>query len=115
MSLGTHPDDPALNPESYCIAAKSIERLLNCRFLTIAFFAANAARGSNSARAGTGSNHMQFHCPHCGALYEKSDPRAAVRDDETAQCVVCRNMMHKAESGQMPTFKLLKRPESDTE
>ena len=69
----------------------------------------------NPPKAETGSDEMQFHCPHCGALYEKSDAKAAVRGDEIAQCLVCRNMMHKAESGQMPTFKLLKRPESDTE
>jgi predicted Zn finger-like uncharacterized protein len=58
---------------------------------------------------------MQFHCPHCGALYEKTDTKASARDDDVVQCVVCRHVMYKAGAGETAAFKLLKRPESDTE
>lgn len=58
---------------------------------------------------------MQFHCPHCGALYEKSSTRSDGAKDGMVQCVVCRNTMHKAAAGEAASFKLLKRPESDTE
>ena len=58
---------------------------------------------------------MQFHCPHCGALYEKTDTKAGVGADTAVQCVVCRHTMYKAASGQTADFKLIKRPESDTE
>ena len=58
---------------------------------------------------------MQFHCPHCGALYEKTDTKIAARDDAVVQCVVCRNTMYKTGGSPIPSFKLLKRPESDTQ
>lgn len=64
---------------------------------------------------GSGMRALQFHCPHCGALYEKSDTKAGGRDDEVVHCVVCRHAMYKAAEGQSATFKLIKRPESDTE
>ena len=58
---------------------------------------------------------MQFHCPHCGALYEKTDTKASVGQDDSVPCVVCLHTMYKAAGGQAAEFKLIKRPESDTE
>ena len=58
---------------------------------------------------------MQFHCPHCGALYEKTDAKAGARADDAVACVVCRHTMFQPAGGQTAEFKLLKRPESDTE
>jgi hypothetical protein len=58
---------------------------------------------------------MQFHCPHCGALYEKTDTKPAAPDEAGVACVVCRNTMHKSAGSPNPSFKLIKRPESDTE
>ena len=58
---------------------------------------------------------MQFHCPHCGALYEKSDAKAGARGETAVHCIVCRHIMYHVPEEQGATFKLLKRPESDTE
>ena len=57
----------------------------------------------------------QFHCPHCGALYEKTETKVVARGDDVVQCVVCRNTMHNAAGAAIASFKLIKRPESDTE
>lgn len=57
---------------------------------------------------------MQFHCPHCGALYEKSDAKVGVRDETAVHCVVCKHIMYQASDGRTAVFKLIKRPESDT-
>jgi hypothetical protein len=57
----------------------------------------------------------QFHCPHCGALYEKTDTRVAARDNDRVACVVCRHSMYDAKNHGDAAFKLIKRPESDTE
>lgn len=58
---------------------------------------------------------MQFHCPHCGALYEKIDTKTVAQDGNGVPCVVCRNTMSRAAGAQDATFKLIKRPESDTQ
>ena len=55
-----------------------------------------------------------FHCPHCGALYEKSDAKAA-REDDRVVCVVCRNVMYQAQDARLPSFRLVKRPDGDTQ
>jgi predicted Zn finger-like uncharacterized protein len=57
---------------------------------------------------------MQFHCPHCGALYEKSDAKSGGRADDVVHCVCCKHVMYRATDGASPAFKLIKRPESDT-
>jgi len=57
----------------------------------------------------------QFHCPHCGALYEKTDSKVVSRDNDRVTCVVCRNSMYEAKGQSVPAFKLIKRPESDTQ
>ena len=58
---------------------------------------------------------MQFHCPHCGALYEKTETKPVVRGNDVVPCVVCRHAMYKAVDAPVPSFKLIKRPESDTQ
>jgi hypothetical protein len=58
----------------------------------------------------------QFHCPHCGALYERTDTKAVSRGDSSSvTCVVCKNIMHKLTEASAPAFKLIKRPENDTQ
>jgi len=57
----------------------------------------------------------QYHCPHCGALYEKTDTKAVDRDQDSVACVVCRNTMYEGSDTRVPSFKLIKRPESDTQ
>jgi transcription elongation factor Elf1 len=55
-----------------------------------------------------------FFCPHCGALYSVSHSRRADGDDNTAKCVVCLKIMTRREEGsEVPTFKLIHRPDDD--
>ena len=56
-----------------------------------------------------------FHCPHCGALYEKTDSKVVARDQDRVICVVCRNAMFESKDSRGSVFKLVKRPEGDTE
>ena len=56
-----------------------------------------------------------FHCPHCGALYEKTDTKVIARDKERVVCAVCRNIMYESSGARIPAFKLIKRPEGDTQ
>jgi len=57
---------------------------------------------------------MQFHCPHCGALYERSDGKSSAPEDTAVHCIVCKHVMYQMSEERAATFKLLKRPESDT-
>ncbi len=57
---------------------------------------------------------MQFHCPHCGALYEKSDAKSSGTEETAVHCVVCKHVMHHSPGGRTVKFKLIRRPESDT-
>lgn len=63
----------------------------------------------------TGMSVVQFHCPHCGALYERADTKVVSPGDGSVACVVCRNTMHRWTDAPAPVFKLIKRPESDTQ
>jgi hypothetical protein len=56
-----------------------------------------------------------FHCPHCGALYERTESKVVARDQERVICVVCRNTMYESKDPRVFAFKLIKRPEGDTE
>jgi hypothetical protein len=58
---------------------------------------------------------IQFHCPHCGALYEKTDGKVVAHDNDRVACVLCRNPMYDTKGQGVPAFKLIKRPESDTQ
>jgi transcription elongation factor Elf1 len=50
-----------------------------------------------------------FFCPRCGALYAVSQSRLS--DSSTAKCVVCLHIMEERESGKVPIYRLLQRPE----
>jgi hypothetical protein len=53
-----------------------------------------------------------FFCPHCGALYAVTHSRRSEGDNTTAKCVVCFQIMaSSAETTEVPTFKLIHRPE----
>jgi len=52
-----------------------------------------------------------FFCPHCGALYAVTYSHQATSDGGTAKCVVCGKIMSKWDSADVPTFKLVHRPE----
>jgi predicted Zn finger-like uncharacterized protein len=52
-----------------------------------------------------------FFCPHCGALYSVTRSRLATRDSNFAKCVVCGKIMDRWDSRDVPTFKLIHRPD----
>lgn len=52
-----------------------------------------------------------FFCPHCGALYAVTHTRVPNRDSNAAKCVVCGQIMSRWDSTDVPTFKLIHRPE----
>jgi len=52
-----------------------------------------------------------FFCPHCGALYAVTHTRLPTRDSNVAKCVVCGQIMSRWDSTDVPTFKLVHRPE----
>jgi transcription elongation factor Elf1 len=57
-----------------------------------------------------------FFCPRCGALYAVTYPRRGKstdigNDDNAAKCVVCGQTMATWSSTDIPTFKLVHRPE----
>ena len=53
-----------------------------------------------------------FFCPHCGALYSVTRSRSPPkRDNNIAQCVVCRQTMDHRDSIAVPVYKLIHRPE----
>jgi hypothetical protein len=52
-----------------------------------------------------------FFCPHCGALYAVTYSRQPNRDSNTAKCVVCGKIMAEGNSTDVPTYKLVHRPD----
>jgi uncharacterized protein (DUF983 family) len=52
-----------------------------------------------------------FFCPHCGALYPVTRSRHATKESNIAKCVVCGQIMDKWDSRDVPTFKLIHRPD----
>jgi transcription elongation factor Elf1 len=52
-----------------------------------------------------------FFCPHCGALYAVTYSRPSSTHSNSAKCVVCGQTMATRNSTDVPTFKLVHRPE----
>jgi predicted Zn finger-like uncharacterized protein len=52
-----------------------------------------------------------FFCPHCGALYAVTHSRQPISESNVAKCVVCGNIMAEWNSANVPTFKIVHRPE----
>ena len=52
-----------------------------------------------------------FFCPHCGALYAVTYSRRLNSESNVAKCVVCGQIMATWNSTDVPTFKLVHRPE----
>ena len=53
---------------------------------------------------------QSFFCPHCGALYAVTHTLPSP-DSNVAKCVVCGQIMSRWDSVDVPTFKLIHRPE----
>ena len=51
-----------------------------------------------------------FFCP-CGALYSVTRSRLPAKESNIAKCVVCGKIMDEWDSRDVPTFKLIHRPD----
>jgi hypothetical protein len=52
-----------------------------------------------------------FFCTHCGALYVVTYSRGSSSQSDAAKCVVCGQIMAKWDTANVPTYKLIHRPE----
>jgi hypothetical protein len=50
----------------------------------------------------------------CGAIYERSEENGVFRDKGSFNCYVCRQELESLSGSRVPIFKLIKRPETDT-
>jgi transcription elongation factor Elf1 len=54
-----------------------------------------------------------FFCPNCGALYAVTHSERSKSESNTAKCVVCLQIMDNWDSTNVPTYRLIQRPEGD--
>ena len=52
-----------------------------------------------------------FFCPHCGALYAVTYSLRSSSESDIAKCVVCGQIMAKRDTANVPTHRLVHRPE----
>jgi transcription elongation factor Elf1 len=52
-----------------------------------------------------------FFCPHCGALYAVMYSLRSSSVSDIAKCVVCGQIMAEWDTANVPTYKLVHRPE----
>jgi len=52
-----------------------------------------------------------FFCPHCGALYAVTYSLRSSSVSDIAKCVVCGQIMAEWDTANVPTYKLVHRPE----
>jgi transcription elongation factor Elf1 len=52
-----------------------------------------------------------FFCSRCGALYSVTYSRPSSSDSSSAKCVLCGQIMATRGSTDVPTFKLVHRPD----
>jgi hypothetical protein len=52
-----------------------------------------------------------FFCPFCGALYSVTHSQLSKSESNIAKCVLCLQTMDKWDSTNVPTYKLIHRPE----
>jgi predicted Zn finger-like uncharacterized protein len=60
---------------------------------------------------GTIPEGRSFFCPHCGALYAVTHSQLAKSESNSAKCTVCLQIMDRWDSANVPTYKLVQRPE----
>jgi len=60
---------------------------------------------------GTIPEGRSFFCPHCGALYAVTRAQRPARESNAAKCTVCLRIMDQWDSTEVPTYKLVQRPE----
>jgi predicted Zn finger-like uncharacterized protein len=53
----------------------------------------------------------KLFCPKCGALYSVTRAPVPRKEAGLVKCVVCSEIMTQAESGEIPVYTLIHRPE----
>jgi hypothetical protein len=48
----------------------------------------------------------------CGAVYERTEVKFTVRDNDSANCQVCGEELESWNGSRVPQFRLIKRPET---
>ena len=51
----------------------------------------------------------------CGAIYERTEEKGIFRDKNSFNCHDCGQVLESWSGSRMPIFKLVKRPETDTD
>ena len=51
----------------------------------------------------------------CGAIYERTEEKVIFRDKDGFNCHVCGQELESWSGSRIPIFKLVKRPETDTD
>jgi len=59
----------------------------------------------------TVSEGRSFFCPNCGAFYAVTYSVSPKKESNAAKCAVCLQIMDKWDSTNIPTYKLIQRPE----
>lgn len=50
----------------------------------------------------------------CGAIYERTEEKGIFRDKDSFDCRVCGKELESWSGSRIPVFKLVKRPDTDT-
>ncbi len=50
----------------------------------------------------------------CGAIYERTEDKVIFRDKDRFACVACGKELESWSGSRIPVFKLVKRPDTDT-
>jgi hypothetical protein len=100
--IGSNREDPR------AIDAHSLPpSMLNCMEIDHCFYEVEAWRRVK--------NFIARIAAPCGALYEKTDSSVAALEKNRVVCVVCSGILYESQDPLVPTFKLIMRPESDTQ
>ena len=87
------------------------EYLFTLEFVCFGAHIGSQCGGAAMPQTGPILKGKTFFCPHCGALYSVTRARLSNREGNVAKCVVCLQTMDTWDSTDVPTYKLIQRPE----
>ena len=87
------------------------EYLFTLEFVCFGAHIGSQCGGAAMPQTGPILKGKTFFCPHCGVLYSVTRARLSNRESNVAKCVVCLQTMDTWDSTDVPTYKLIQRPE----
>ena len=87
------------------------EHLFTLEFICFGAHIGSQCGGAAMPQTGPIPKGKTFFCPHCGALYSVTRARLSNRESNVAKCVVCLQTIDTWDSTDVPTYKLIQRPE----